>query len=86
MSGKWISGDIAQYLAGSAFKQIYFYAYPSTRVKYICKNSSISAALSGNDWYVWKYDDADLPRFEGPRIATFGIDVEANIDALAWGF
>jgi len=86
MSEKYVTGNLAKYLAGTAWAQTYYYAYASGRVKYICKNVSIYAALADNTWYTWKYDDAELPRSEGPRIATAGIAAVADVDGLAWGF
>lgn len=81
------AGDIEKLLADMYWQQTYPYTYAvSGRVKYMCRNTSISAALSATSWYVWKFDDADVPRFEGPRLATGGIASEAAVNALSWGF
>ena len=86
MSQPYVPGNIAGYLAGAIWQQTYVYAHASGRVKYICRNFAIDAPLAEGSWYVWKFDDAALPRWEGPRIASDGIAAEATVDLLAWGF
>lgn len=77
-------GDVEALLANRYYLANYFYAYSNGRVKYHCRNIDIDANLTDSDWYIWKYDNAKLPRSEGPR--TGAINTEAVINALSWNF
>ena len=59
-----------------------YYAYPSGRVKYECKNDRRIANLTDGDWKIWKFSDANLAEAEG--YLTGPANSEEIINALDW--
>ena len=72
-------GDVEKLLADDYYSRLQPYLYASGRLKYICRNTDIDAALADTDWRIWKLTDASQPAKEGSR--TGRADSDANITA-----
>lgn len=75
-------GDVERLLADQYYKRMKSYAYGSTRIKYVCKNTDIDANETDTDWFCWKYTDAAAPETEGPRQGA--VNTEAAVNGLSW--
>ena len=66
----------------TGYRRMKLYGYGSGGIKYLCRNTSVDAEETDEDWDIWKFSDEDLPTLEGPRVGA--VNTEGVVDGLGW--